>query len=222
MIRPVLLVLMLLALPALSGCQDLAGPPALSPPPDPKTQMAALEARIVALTEEQRLKLDPQAKPLKVDEELTRIAREHAQDMATKNYLAHAGPNGDTSASLLMAEDAKFQGLLGENLAAQHYVKQSGVDVEAFAQRFLDEWVKSQPHRENMTFADYDRMGVGAAVNGDTIYVTQLFAYNLGTATDRPAGSGVTALPSPQALHDGQANTASPPLRLRGAEGRGD
>ena len=51
-----------------------------------------------------------------------------------------------------MADDAKWQGLLGENLAAQHYVKQSGVDVDEFAQRFLDEWMKSRPHRDNLAF----------------------------------------------------------------------
>ncbi len=73
-----------------------------------------------------------------------------------------------------MAEDAKWQGLLGENLAAQHYVKESGVDVDVFAQRFLDEWIKSDPHRENLAYPAYDRTGVGAAVNGDTVYVAEL------------------------------------------------
>ena len=42
--------------------------------PIPKTQMAALENRIAALVEEERLKLDPNAKPLAVDPELTKIA----------------------------------------------------------------------------------------------------------------------------------------------------
>ena len=193
----------------------------LPPPPDPQTQMGALEIRIADLTSQQRLALNPQAKPLALDPELARIARERAADMAAKNYLAHAAPNGDTSATLLMAEDAKFQGLLGENLAAQHYVKQSGVDVEEFAKRFLDEWVKSQPHRENLAFTDYDRTGVGAAVNGDTVYVAQLFASNLGSKTDRDPTSGVTAFSSPQAARDAgpSAATATPPLRLRGAVG---
>jgi uncharacterized protein YkwD len=100
--------------------------------------------------------------------------------MAEKNYLAHAAPNGDTSASLLMADDATWQGLLGENLAAQHYLKVSGVDVEVFAQRFLDEWMKSAAHRENLSYPAYDRTGVGAAVNGDTVYVAELFASDLG------------------------------------------
>ena len=59
-----------------------------------------------------------------------------------------------------------------------------------FAQRFLDEWMKSQPHRENLAFADYDRTGVGAAVNGDTVYVAQLFASDLGDQADRDPGSG--------------------------------
>ena len=182
--------------------------------------MVALENRIGVLIEEQRLKLDPAAKPLALDAELARIARARASDMAAKNYLAHAAPNGDTSATLLMAEDAKWQGLLGENLAAQHYVKQSGVDVEEFAQRFLDEWMKSQPHRENLAFADYDRTGVGAAVNGDTVYVAQLFASDMGlTSADRDPKSKVTEFPSAAAAAAARPTTVAPPLRLRGAEG---
>ncbi|HUO01544.1 MAG TPA: CAP domain-containing protein [Rhizomicrobium sp.] len=163
---------------ALAGCAEtIQAPPS---PPDPRTQMAALAGRIEALVEEERLKLDPGAKALVLDPELTKVALARARDMAEKNYLAHAAPNGDTSASLLMADDAAWQGLLGENLAAQHYVKVSGVDVEVFAQRFLDEWIKSDPHRENLAYPAYDRTGVGAAVNGDTVYVAELFASDLG------------------------------------------
>ena len=79
-----------------------------------------------------------------------------------------------------MNEDAKFQGLLGENIAAQHYVPQAGVDVDAFAKRFVQTWIDSPTHKENLAFAPYDRTGVGAAVNGDTVYVTQLFASDMG------------------------------------------
>jgi uncharacterized protein YkwD len=205
-----------LAFLALAGCAAL--PDKQAGPPDPKTQMTALESRIAVLIGEQRLKLDPNAKPLALDPELAQIARARARDMAAKNYLAHAAPNGDTSATLLMAQDAKWQGLLGENLAAQHYLKQSGVDVEQFAQRFLDEWMKSQPHRDNLAFADYDRTGVGAAVNGDTVYVTQLFASDLGIKAVRDSNSTVTEFPSAAAATLA-GDTATPPLRLRGAEG---
>ena len=206
----------------LAGCASLesskpAGPP---PPPDPKTQMSALETRIAILVEEQRRKLDPGARPLAIDPELSKIARARASDMAAKNYLAHAAPNGDTSASLLMKQDAKWQGLLGENLAAQHYVKESGVTVDDFAPRFLDEWLKSPPHRDNMTFANYDHAGVGAAVNDDTVYVAVFFSTDLGLKPPSPNGpaSTVTNLDSPAAASTPAAKTP-PPLRLRGPAG---
>jgi uncharacterized protein YkwD len=216
--------LVALALFALAGCDAIPvlapAPPAAvpAPPPDPKTEMTALELRIVILVEEQRQKLDPKAKSLAIDPELSRIARARAEDMAAKNYLAHAAPNGDTSASLLMAGDAEWQGLLGENLAAQHYRKESGVDVNQFAQRFLDEWMKSQPHRDNLSYAAYDRTGVGAAVNGDTVYVAQLFASDMGLAPrlpDGPAGI-VTPYDSPAAAA-ADDKKAPPPLQQRGA-----
>ena len=209
-----------LALLLLAGCASTQEtPPA---PPDPQAQMTALAGRIAELVQEQRLKLDPQAKALALDPELTKIAQARARDMAAKNYLAHAAPDGETSASLLMADDAQWQGLLGENLAAQHYVKQSGVDVEAFAARFLDEWMKSDPHRDNLAYPAYDRTGVGAAVNGDTVYVAQLFATDLGLkpVADAAAKSTVTSYPSATAA---QRDTVAPPppVRLRGAQGVG-
>jgi uncharacterized protein YkwD len=164
----------------LAGCTT-APPAAVSPapPPDPATLMPALEQRIAVLIEEERGKLDSKAKPLAIDPELTGIARRRSADMAAKNYMAHAAPNGDTSGTLLTAEDAKFQGILGENIAALHYVKQSGVDVDGFAKGFLDLWLKSPQHRDNLAFPGYDRTGIGAAVNGDTVYVTALFALDL-------------------------------------------
>jgi uncharacterized protein YkwD len=201
----------------LAGCASMEQ--TVPAAPDPQVQMAPLALRIAILVEEQRLKLDPKAKALAIDPELTKIAEMRARDMATKNYLAHAAPNGETSATLLMADDAKWQGLLGENLAAQHYVKESGVDANAFAARFLDEWMKSDPHRENLAYPAYDRTGVGAAVNGDTVYVTQLFASDMGLRpmTDEDAKT-VTSYATPSAA---QKDAPPPPIRLRGAQGVG-
>src|SRR5690349_21279875 len=205
-----------LAVLTLAGC---AMPAPQASPPDPKTQMTALENRIAILVEEQRQKLDPKARPLAIDPELSEIARARAIDMAAKNYLAHAAPNGDTSASLLMKQDAKWQGLLGENLAAQHYTKESGVAVEVFAKRFLDEWLKSPAHRDNMIFANYDHAGVGAAVNGDTVYVAVRFSTDLGLKPPvgtRPA-SAITTWDSPAAA---SAPLPQPePLRFLGSAG---
>lgn len=142
--------------------------------------MAVLEQRIFELVQDERHKINPGAKPLALDSELMGIARRHSEDMAQKNYFAHASPQGVTSASLIMDEDQDFQGLLGENLAAQHFALQEGVDVETFARRFVQIWLASPAHKDNLAFAAYDRSAVGAAVGGDTIYVTELFATDLG------------------------------------------
>lgn len=182
--------------------------------------MGALENRIAVLVEEERHRIDPKARPLAFDPELSTVARARARDMADKNYLAHQGPDGATSATLLMKADAQWQGLLGENLAAQHYTKQGGVAVDEFARRFLDEWLKSPPHRDNMAFVNYDHAGVGAAVNDNTVYVTVLFSTDLGLPppkTDGPA-STVTKLDDPSSATQ-PAGSPPPPLRLRGTVG---
>jgi uncharacterized protein YkwD len=171
-----------LSLLVLAGCATLNAPlhKPLPPPPDPQTQMAALEARIDDLVDAERLKINPQAKPLRLDSELVSVARQKSQDMAVKNYLAHAAPDGTTTASIVMDRDANFQGLLGENIAAEHYTPQIGVDPDKFAREFVDGWLASEAHKQNLAYPSYDRTGIGAAVNGDTVYVTQLFATDMG------------------------------------------
>ena len=186
----------------------------LPPPPDPHTQMAALEARINDLVETERLKIDPNAKPLSLDSELVGVARQKSEDMATKNYLAHAAPDGSTTASIVMDKDANFQGLLGENIAAEHYTPQIGVDPDKFAHEFVDGWMASQAHKDNLAYPSYNRTGVGAAVNGDTVYVTQLFATNMGLPPpdQQMSGRSVQSFDSAKSASD-----ASPPPPPPGA-----
>jgi len=203
--RPLLVAFLLLAC---AGCASIDAA-MLPAPPDPKTLMPALELRIAVLIADERSRLAPDAKSLVIDPELGEIARKRAADMASKNYFAHTAPNGDTSASLLMAQDAHFQGLLGENMAAQHYSPATGIDVEAFARRFVATWLASASHKENLAFPDYNRTGVGAAVNGDTVYVTQLFSTDLGLGPHQDAAphAVVTKLPNAKAA------LAPPPAR---------
>jgi uncharacterized protein YkwD len=149
-------------------------------PPDPATQMPALERRIYELVDVERHKLAPEAKPLALDSELVGVAREKSADMAANRYLAHAAPGGQTVATMMMDKDASFQGLLGENIAAQPFRKVYGIDVDTYARRIVDTWLASREHRDNLAYAAYDRTGVGASVANNTIYVTELFATNLG------------------------------------------
>ena len=173
----------------LGGCASTP-PPSAPPPPDPASVMPKLEERLAILIEEERGKIDPRARPLAIDPELSTIARARASDMAAKNYLAHASPTGDTAASLLMARDATFQGLLGENMSSVKFSRAYAIDVDAYARDLVDGWLKSPKHRENMSFADYHLAGIGAAVSQDTIYVTVLFATDLGLPKAASAEAG--------------------------------
>ena len=199
-----------------AGCASVEGMFS-APPVDPNPLMPALEERIAVLVADERSRIEPAAKFLVIDPELSTIARQRAADMAAKNYFAHKAPNGDTSASLLMAEDVHFQGVLGENMAAQHYDATQGIDIEAFARRFLATWLESAPHKENLAFAAYNRTGVGAAVNGDTVYVTQLFASDLGMGPHEDAAPPAVITPLPNAK--AALPQSSPPLR--GSQGTG-
>jgi uncharacterized protein YkwD len=193
------------ALIVCAGCANnrltAKAPAPAAPPIDPATQMEALEERIFEIVQDERHKINPQAKPLALDSELLGVARRRSADMAANKYVAHKGRNGETSASLIMDEDQDFQGLLGENLASQQFIRQSNLDVEACARRFVDTWLGSPKNKENLALSSYDRSGVGAAVAGDTIYVTELFAAEMGSPPGaRNAGtrsSGATPSSAP-------------------------
>lgn len=194
---------------AVAGCAEFSSLFAPSRP-DPATQMPALESRVLALVDVERARIDPKAHTLMLDSELVGIARKRSAEMArTGSFAGNGDPH--VSATMLMNEDAKFQGLIGENVAAQHFLPQQEIDVEAYAKRFVDGWIASKPHQNNLSFADYDRTGVGAAVNGDMIYVTQLFTTDLGLGT-KPNGQApdVTSVETPQ---KGKDDTETIPLR---------
>lgn len=161
--------------------------------------MVALEQRIFEIVQDERHKTNPGARPLALDSELVGVARERSADMAENNYMAHTSPEGVTSASLIMDQDQDFQGLLGENLAAQTFTPARGVDVDAFARRFVDTWLASPAHKDNLLYATYDRTGVGAAVSDDTVYVTLLLATDLGLSHPKdPKKRQISEWKSPQ------------------------
>ena len=139
-----------------------------------------LEARVFMLVAQERRRIDPRAKPLSLDIELSEVARRHSEDMASKDYVGHTSDDGQTTATMIMDEDAKFRGVLGENIASQNFNSDDGMDLDDFAQRLVDSWLNSADHKANLAYALYERSGVGVALNSHAIYVTQLFASDLG------------------------------------------
>jgi len=175
------------------------------PPPvpmAPEELAVKLEARVLSLVAEERHRIDPDAKALVFDQELTDVARAHSDDMAKNDYVAHANAEGETTATMIMDRDAKFRGILGENIASQSYDKDQDVDVDAFAQSLVDSWLNSADHKANLAYAPYERTGIGVAVNSHMIYVTQLFASDLGL----PEPPDVTPPPATKIRKPGAAH----------------
>ena len=185
-----------------------------APSPDPATQIPALEGRIFEIVNQRRHAIDPKAKDLALDSELVGLARQRSTDMAARNGFADGTGDPHISATRLMAEDAKFQGLLGENVAAARYAKAVGIDVDQSAEVIVGTWLSSPSHKDNLSFGDYALTGVGVALSSDTIYVTQLFATDLTKANDK--AQGVKAFPSAAAA---KADSERPGLSLRGGFG---
>jgi uncharacterized protein YkwD len=133
----------------------------------------AMEAQIVALTNQQRGKLG--LAPLASDSVLATVARGHSEEMARLNYFEHESPTpGRTDpwdrANLAGVDSNEF----AENIffAEGHApTKVAGLAVAA--------WMKSPGHRANLLGVGYSRVGIGLARHNKQVYVTQLFSADL-------------------------------------------
>ncbi len=103
--------------------------------------------------------------PLKVDERLTRAAREHSQRMADRRLLGHVLPGEVAVADRLAATGLRFDHS-GENVG---YNSEFG-DLH-------NAWMHSPPHRKNILDPEYTLVGIGVVRGADGIYWgTQDFA----------------------------------------------
>lgn len=107
--------------------------------------------------------------PLVWDAELSRMAREHSEQMARRNFLAHTGPDGRDT-----VERAHADGITGWRALAENIAYNQGYDdPAAFA---VERWTQSVKHRENILRAGFTHSAIGVAKTADgRIYFTQVF-----------------------------------------------
>lgn len=161
------LILALIVAASLLGVGTSAA--SASPTPGAAAELEAELARIVNQERESR-GLDR----LEVTVQQQRKAREHSGDMAEEQTLRHAR---DLAGDVFPGD--AWTGL-GENVVRRR-------TVEAAHQAFMD----SPPHRENL-LGDWTHIGVGVAVDGDDLWVTQRFVgvregHTLPLFTDMPS-----------------------------------
>jgi uncharacterized protein YkwD len=137
-----------------------------------------------------------------LDPKLTEAAQAHADAMAKAHAMDERTSQDHPAIKALMA-DPKFQGFVAENVGQQFYHASHGIDVDKFAQVFLDLWLKSEDQTWNIGFRGFNRTGIGIATDGKAIFVSQIFSTDFGLPPppDEPEAPEVPAPdapPSPQ------------------------
>ncbi len=168
--------LSVLAVFILAAC---ATPSAVPQPPPLAGQLEEVKNYMFAYLSSERARLNADAKPLRLDPMLASAAQAHSESMAEKGAFDEGGADENVAIRQLAA-DPSFQGFVGENSAMQYFHPEYGIDAEAYARAFVDQWVSSDGHRANIEYTNFDRAGVGVAAKGNAIYAAGIFATDLG------------------------------------------
>jgi uncharacterized protein YkwD len=139
--------------------------------------------RLLVLTNEQRAASGLPA--LQYSDQLATAAQNKANDMLSKGYWSHFGPNGESPWGFILATGYQYE-YAGENLA-KNFMNSEGV---------VSGWMNSETHRNNILSTNYTDVGF-AVVNGnlegeDTTLVVQMF----GSRSKSPAQK-VVSKPNP-------------------------
>jgi spore coat assembly protein SafA/uncharacterized protein, YkwD family len=127
------------------------------------TGVKAIEAQVVELVNQQRAKNG--LKPLKLNWELSRVARFKSEDMRDRNYFSHNSPTYGSPFEMMQAFGIRYSAA-AENIAAG----------QKTAQAVMNSWMNSPGHRSNILNATYTEIGVGYASGGSYgHYWTQMF-----------------------------------------------
>lgn len=115
---------------------------------------------------------------LTYNEQLASAAQKKAQDMFSKNYWSHYGPDGATPWDFILSSGYRYE-FAGENLAKNFL----------FSQGVIDAWLDSPSHRDNLLRKEYSEIGF-AVINGilngeETTIIVEMFAKPLSSPIAR-------------------------------------
>lgn len=123
-------------------------------------QLSEYEQKVVELTNQERAKQGLPA--LKVDAELSKVAKEKSRDMQANNYFDHNSPTYGSPFDMMKQFGIEYSSA-GENIAMGQPTPEEVVQA----------WMNSEGHRKNIMNSNYTHIGVGYVENGH--YWTQQF-----------------------------------------------
>lgn len=125
-----------------------------------KSQVSAIEQKVVELTNQERAKYGVPA--LKLDVELSKVARTKSSDMKSKGYFAHNSPTYGSPFDMMEQFGITYRSA-GENIAMGQRSPEEVVKA----------WMNSEGHRKNILNSSFTHIGVGYVGEGN--YWTQMF-----------------------------------------------
>ncbi|UQD52413.1 sporulation protein [Bacillus methanolicus] len=124
------------------------------------SQVSAYEQKVVELTNKERAKYGLPA--LKLDVQLSKVAREKSRDMQAKGYFSHYSPTYGSPFDMMKQFGITYRSA-GENIAMGQRSPEEVVQA----------WMNSDGHRRNILNSSFTHIGVGYVANGN--YWTQMF-----------------------------------------------
>ncbi|WLR56756.1 CAP domain-containing protein [Mesobacillus subterraneus] len=147
--------------PTPTPAPEQAKAPAQEPAAAPvSSAVSAYEQKVVELTNQERAKNG--LKPLALDTELSKVAREKSRDMQSKGYFSHTSPTYGSPFDMMKKFGITYRSA-GENIAMGQRTPEEVVQA----------WMNSSGHRANILNSSYTHIGVGHVATGN--YWTQMF-----------------------------------------------
>jgi len=129
----------------------------------PSVPTTSQENEVARLVNAERAKAGLPA--LKINWQLSRVARYKSADMAERGYFSHYSPTYGTPFHMMENFGLRFSAA-GENIA---YGQRTPAEV-------MRDWMNSPGHRNNIMSSSYTEIGVGLAKNKNGVcYWTQMF-----------------------------------------------
>ncbi len=128
--------------------------------PNEENAMTSFEKQVVDLVNQIRVKNG--LRELKINWQLSRVARYKSMDMRDKGYFSHQSPTYGSPFDMMKSFGISYR-TAGENIAKGQRTPQAVVDA----------WMNSSGHRANILSSSYTEIGVGHVSQGNIW--TQMF-----------------------------------------------
>lgn len=117
-------------------------------------ELNQFEQQVVELTNQERTKRG--LKAFKINNELSKVAREKSRDMAVNGYFSHNSPTYGSPFDMMKKYGITYR-TAGENIAKG----------QRTPQRVVQAWMNSEGHRKNILNPNFTEIGVGYIEQGN-------------------------------------------------------